>query len=172
MLGALVVTTIVLLLTGIDLVLHYRPGNPGSLWIADAREVHRLASRIAIQLLIGVVVLSALVARERGLRLIALASAGLLLALAASVTGYLLPWDQLAIHAFGEPHIGDGYLAVFDSRATSVLVGGVEVGLETFRRWFVVHTLVLPALGIAVSAIAWRSTRRQSVAMERHERAD
>jgi ubiquinol-cytochrome c reductase cytochrome b subunit len=69
----------------------------------------------------------------------------LLIILAFSLTGYLLPWDQKAYWATtvtinvarGTPIVGD-WLA-------GVLMGGTELGALTLLRWYAGHVLLLPA---------------------------
>ena len=69
----------------------------------------------------------------------------LLVILAFSLSGYLLPWDQKAYWATtvtinvakGTPLIGD--------RLADVLRGGPELGALTLGRWYVAHVFLLPA---------------------------
>lgn len=69
----------------------------------------------------------------------------LLVILAFSLSGYLLPWDQKAYWATtvtinvakGTPLIGE--------RLADVLRGGPELGALTLGRWYVAHVFLLPA---------------------------
>src|SRR3954463_5627016 len=54
-----------------------------------------------------------------------------------SFTGYLLPWDQLAIWAVTVGTNMMGYTPVFGRQVKFVLVGGLEVGPPTLIRWYV-----------------------------------
>ena len=68
----------------------------------------------------------------------------LTLTLLLSFTGYLLPWDQLALWAVTVGTNMMGYTPVFGSQVRFVLLGGVEIGSETLLRWYVLHVLMLP----------------------------
>ncbi len=72
--------------------------------------------------------------------------AALLIVLAFSLSGYLLPWDQKAYWATtvtinvarGTPIVGD--------LLANVLRGGPQLGALTLGRWYVAHVFLLPAL--------------------------
>ena len=68
----------------------------------------------------------------------------LTLTLLLSFTGYLLPWDQLALWAVTVGTNMMGYTPVFGSQVRFVLLGGVEIGTETLLRWYVLHVLHVP----------------------------
>ena len=68
----------------------------------------------------------------------------LTLTLLLSFTGYLLPWDQLALWAVTVGTNMMGYTPVFGSQVRFVLLGGAEIGTDTLLRWYVLHVLVLP----------------------------
>ena len=80
----------------------------------------------------------------------------LILTLAASFTGYLLPWDQLAFWA----------ITVGTSVATyapggkiikAILLGGPEVGQSALTRFYGLHVMVVPAiLLLVISLHLWR----------------
>ena len=61
-----------------------------------------------------------------------------------SFTGYLLPWDQLALWAVTVGTNMMGYTPVFGEQVRFVLLGGVEIGTDTLLRWYVLHVLLLP----------------------------
>ncbi|MGH9278226.1 MAG: hypothetical protein ACRD12_08970, partial [Acidimicrobiales bacterium] len=70
--------------------------------------------------------------------------------LAASVTGYLLPFDQLGLWVVTVGTDFGGVLdAAFDDRVKFLLIGGVEIAQSTYRNWFLVHL----GLGVASAAI-------------------
>ena len=48
-----------------------------------------------------------------------------------SFTGYLLPWDQLALWAVTVGTNMMGYTPVFGDQVRFVLLGGVEIGTDT-----------------------------------------
>ena len=81
----------------------------------------------------------------------------LTLTLLLSFTGYLLPWDQLAMWAVAVGTNMMGYTPVFGSQVRFVLLGGVEIGSETLLRWYVLHVLMLPFVIVIFMAIHfWR----------------
>jgi quinol-cytochrome oxidoreductase complex cytochrome b subunit len=74
-----------------------------------------------------------------------------------SFTGYLLPWDQLAIWAVTVGTNMMGYTPVFGRQVKFVLVGGLEVGPPTLIRWYVLHVLALPFVAVILMAVHfWR----------------
>src|SRR5678810_251944 len=68
----------------------------------------------------------------------------LFLTLGLSFTGYLLPWDQLAIWAVTVGTSLAGYSPFIAKQFNIVLLGGVVVGPQTLLRWYVLHVLALP----------------------------
>jgi quinol-cytochrome oxidoreductase complex cytochrome b subunit len=81
----------------------------------------------------------------------------LLLTLLLSFTGYLLPWDQLALWAVAVGTSMMGFTPVFGQQVQFVLLGGVEIGAETLIRWYVLHVLLLPfVLTIFLAVHFWR----------------
>jgi len=74
-----------------------------------------------------------------------------------SFTGYLLPWDQLALWAVTVGTNMMGYTPVFGRQIKFVLVGGTEVGPPTLIRWYVLHVLALPFIAVLLMAVHfWR----------------
>lgn len=81
----------------------------------------------------------------------------LVITLLLSFTGYLLPWDQLAVWAVTVGTNMMGYTPVFGRQVKFVLVGGGEVGPPTLIRWYVLHVLALPfVIVILMSVHFWR----------------
>jgi quinol-cytochrome oxidoreductase complex cytochrome b subunit len=81
----------------------------------------------------------------------------LLLTLLLAFTGYLLPWDQLAIWAVAVGTQMAGFTPVFGQQVQFVLLGGVEIGPETLLRWYVLHVLALPFVTTLFFAVHfWR----------------
>jgi len=84
----------------------------------------------------------------------------LVLTLLLSFTGYLLPWDQLALWAVtvgtnmvgSAPYLGD------DVRL--VLLGGYEVGEGALIRFYTLHVLALPLLAAIFMAVHFWRIRR------------
>jgi quinol-cytochrome oxidoreductase complex cytochrome b subunit len=81
----------------------------------------------------------------------------LILVLASNLTGYLLPWDQLAYWA---TIICVGmleYIPVIGSQLQQVVLGGPQIGPATLRSFFAMHTAVFPALIVMLMAFHfWR----------------
>jgi quinol-cytochrome oxidoreductase complex cytochrome b subunit len=81
----------------------------------------------------------------------------LFLTLGLSFTGYLLPWDQLAIWAITVGTSLAGYTPFVAKQVNFVLLGGVVVGPQTLLRWYVLHVLALPfVLVLFLSVHFWR----------------
>ena len=81
----------------------------------------------------------------------------LVLTLLLSFTGYLLPWDQLALWAVTVGTNMMGYTPVFGTQVRFVLLGGAEIGGPTLLRWYVLHVLVVPFVTVIFMAIHfWR----------------
>ncbi len=81
----------------------------------------------------------------------------LFLTLGLSFTGYLLPWDQLAIWAVTVGTSLAGYSPLIAKQANFLLLGGVVVGPDTLLRWYTLHVLALPfVLVIFLSVHFWR----------------
>src|SRR3712207_8845423 len=87
----------------------------------------------------------------------------LLLTLLLSFTGYLLPWDQLAIWAVAVGTSMMGYTPVLGDQVRFVLLGSVEIGPTTLIRWYVLHVLALPFVATIFLAVHfWRSEEHTS----------
>lgn len=81
----------------------------------------------------------------------------LTLTLLLSFTGYLLPWDQLAIWAVTVGTSLAGYSPLIAKQANFLLLGGVVVGPDTLLRWYVLHVLALPFVMVIFLAVHfWR----------------
>ncbi|HEX6386982.1 MAG TPA: cytochrome b N-terminal domain-containing protein [Anaerolineae bacterium] len=81
----------------------------------------------------------------------------LLLTLAASFTGYLLPWDQLSFWAITVGTNIAGYAPVAGPATREILLGGPEVGQSTLIRFYALHVALLPlALALLISLHVWR----------------
>ena len=81
----------------------------------------------------------------------------LFLTMLLAFTGYLLPWDQLAIWAVTVGTSMAGFTPVFGQQVQFVLLGGVEIGPETLLRWYVLHVLALPFVLVLFLAVHfWR----------------
>ncbi len=81
----------------------------------------------------------------------------LTLTLLLSFTGYLLPWDQLALWAVTVGTNMMGYTPVFGSSIKYVLLGSQQIGDQTLLRWYVLHVLLLPFVIVIFMAVHfWR----------------
>jgi len=157
---------LVLLGTGVWLAFRYQPSGSFSAAHAQSwlRRAHRSASRIFVFTALATFGFSIAVSVERALKRGAPAwVVGLLLmvgALAASFTGYLLPWDELALAPVRvAAYRGFGFL-FGHAEVRFVLLGSSEVTKKTVQRWFLVHTIVIPAALVGIGMLAVRVTRR------------
>jgi quinol-cytochrome oxidoreductase complex cytochrome b subunit len=81
----------------------------------------------------------------------------LLLTLALSFTGYLLPWDQLAFWAITVGTAIAAYFPVLGPQVRYLLLGGHEIGQAALLRFYVLHCLILPlATAFLVALHFWR----------------
>jgi quinol-cytochrome oxidoreductase complex cytochrome b subunit len=81
----------------------------------------------------------------------------LLLTLLLSFSGYLLPWDQLALWAFTVGMTMGSYAPVFGDQVSFALIGGVQISADTLLRWYVLHVLFLPFIIVLFMAVHfWR----------------
>ena len=81
----------------------------------------------------------------------------LTLTLLLSFTGYLLPWDQLALWAVTVGTNMMGYTPVFGQQVRFVLLGGKVIGTDTLLRWYVLHVLFVPFVTVIFLAVHfWR----------------
>ena len=81
----------------------------------------------------------------------------LLLTLLLSFTGYLLPWDQLALWAVTVGTNMAGFTPVFGNQVKFALLGGIEVTGATLLRFYVLHVLFLPFVIVIFMAVHfWR----------------
>jgi len=81
----------------------------------------------------------------------------LTLTLLLSFTGYLLPWDQLALWAVTVGSNMGGYFPVFGDQVAFVLLGGIQVGGPTLLRFYVLHVFAFPFLIVIFMAVHfWR----------------
>ncbi len=84
----------------------------------------------------------------------------LVLTLLLSFTGYLLPWDQLAIWAITVGTNIAGSAPVLGGQTRFVLIGGFEVGPNALIRFYTLHVIGLPLLAaIFMSVHFWRIRR-------------
>jgi len=81
----------------------------------------------------------------------------LLLTLFLSFTGYLLPWDQLALWAVTVGTNLVGYMPSIGEQVRQTLLGSPDVGDPALIRFYTLHIYVLPLLTILLMAVhIWR----------------
>jgi quinol-cytochrome oxidoreductase complex cytochrome b subunit len=81
----------------------------------------------------------------------------LFLTLLLSFSGYLLPWDQLALWAVTVGTNMAGFVPVVGAQVKFALLAGVEVSAATLLRFYVLHVLALPFILVIFLAVHfWR----------------
>lgn len=163
----------VLIVTGIYLSFRYRPAG-AVVWndLESARDTlgmvsvvqttHRLAAFTFVATAVATAIVAFLTLVRNQWQIRTLAAFIAILAVALVYTGYLLPWDQLALWAVTVGTDQHGYTVLFDNDVKFVLLGSEEIGVDTLRRRFLVHTVVLPLVLLAVGgAFAWLTGRRE-----------
>ena len=171
-LGLLAGAVVVLAASGVWLWFNYLP-TAAQAWptlkgphaVSWVRQVHRVASSVVIWLALACLVLLVIRRVRTGGRGVVAGVALLVTALAASFTGYLLPWDQLALWAVTVGTNMRGIQPLFDSRAKYILIGSHEVSPSTYHFWAISH-LVLGLLVAAAASLAWMRTHESRPAPE------
>ncbi len=132
---------------------NYRPDRDQ--WV---RAVHQVAAVGMLIVAVGLLVLAIL--RRRQLRLPGVVAAvGVFVTVgAAYVTGRLLPWDGLALHAVtaGDDLAGVG--AAFGPEVAVVAIDGRAVSSTTYEAWAYAH-LALSALVVLALVMVWLRSR-------------
>ena len=174
MLAALSAEVILLAVTGAALYFVYRPSDAtawndirasaGSVQISHlVRFVHRASAYLAVLSAIGFAVLGAV--RPSGPRrwTSPLLGGGLALTTAAAlVTGFLLPWDQLALWAVTVGTNFTGFGPLLGNQVRFVLINNDEVSPEVIVTWLAIHaTLGGLVAGVLLTA-AWTRHRRSA----------
>ena len=144
--------------TGVWLSFFYRPGSVNNGAVTAMRGVHRFGGSLLLLVLIVLLVVAVIdvVQRRTGHEPWIIAAALALLGLVLSVSGFLLPYDQLALRAVTVRTDISGFFELFTDEVRYVLIGTSEVSVSTIRGWFVVHSLVLP---LVLGALLWRARR-------------
>ena len=167
---AVVALLALLAVTGVWLALWYRPDGVAirgpAQWPARVRRLHREASHLTVGASALLAFFAFQLARVRAspgrlrLRLLPLAAFALLAA--GSFTGWLLPWDQIALR---EVTVGGdlaGYRPFLHGGGSVefVLLGSREVEVSTVARWFWLHAAALPLLLMAALTATALASRR------------
>jgi len=85
-----------------------------------------------------------------------------ILVLASNLTGYLLPWDQLAYWATTICVGMLEYIPAIGSRLQQIVLGGPRIGPATLRNFFALHTAVFPPLIVMLMAFHFWRVRKAS----------
>jgi quinol-cytochrome oxidoreductase complex cytochrome b subunit len=161
---------VVLVLTGLWLSFRYEPaarspfdsGGAAPWMVSATRHTHGAAAYLFLMAIAALTFASIgyFVVRHQAARIVLPTAAGFI-ALAASFSGYVLPWDQLSVHAVtvGTRISGYGPIVRGDD-VKYVLLGSKEIAPSTLAQWFWIHTVVLSgALLLALIAIAFLARR-------------
>lgn len=163
----------VLVVTGVVLFFIYRPSaaEPWADIAAGSRAATATLSsgmRAAHRIVSGLAVLTAVAAGFAGfaaalaggvsrLRACVVGGAQVLVVAAASATGFLLPWDQLALWAVTVGTDLRGYRVLFnDAHVRFVIIGGTEISRSTLLRWLVIHIALGAVVVPGLIALNWR----------------
>jgi quinol-cytochrome oxidoreductase complex cytochrome b subunit len=176
-----------LAVTGLFLVFFYRP-SAANAW-GDLRgvqqsvrfgEVVRIGHRYTAHLMVLTVLAAAGVGmalaisrsfRSRPQKATAAAAVGVaLVGLFASFTGYLLPWDQLALWAvtIGSNMMGFMPILRHSSTVQYVLIGGATISVNTLRWWFLIHVVIIPATLVGLGLLTIGRLLRHRDEPDRH----
>ncbi len=175
---------IILIATGLLLMFYYHPTVPRAYhdmkdlgFVVSAgvflRNVHRWAAHAMVALVFLHMVRVFFAGAYKPPRQFnwVIGVACLLVTVLLSYTGYLLPWDQLALWgvtvgtklANAVPLIGD--------EISFLLLGGNNVDENTLVRFYVLHVAVLPAvLLLLISVHVWRVRKDGGIYIPEHER--
>jgi quinol-cytochrome oxidoreductase complex cytochrome b subunit len=97
----------------------------------------------------------------------------LLLTLAASFTGYLLPWDQLAFWAITVGTSVASYAPGAGEIMKFILLGGPEVGQESLTRFYSLHVMIVPAAILLITSLhMWRVRKDGGLAAQEVQELD
>lgn len=169
-LAVLAAEVVALAVTGIVLLVAYRPSGdvgigvvvapPGGLG-GSARTLHQFLGWATPATALVAGVLAVLADRGAVVRRwwpAVAASVAVVAATLGSVTGLLLPWDQVALEAVTVAERFDGYGFLVDGSARFALIDGAEVSIETLRTVMALHLALGVVLAAAVVAalLTWR----------------
>jgi menaquinol-cytochrome c reductase cytochrome b subunit len=87
----------------------------------------------------------------------------LLIVLAFSLTGYLLPWDTKAYWATSVTIKIAGSAPLLGPLTEEILQGGPTLGPNTLQRFFTVHVFILPALIVLLMYVHFRLIRQHGI---------
>lgn len=173
-LGAFAFEIVGLLVTGVALFFLYRPTGaqpwlgsdaPSEAVVSLLRGTHRALSTLAVLTALAAAVLTIATATATARRALAIVGGVSLLVTtcAATFTGSLLPWDQLALSAVPAGENLTGYRPFLGDDVRFVLMDGFEVESGTFRAWLVLHALVSTPLASILAVVLWRRARASAI---------
>jgi menaquinol-cytochrome c reductase cytochrome b subunit len=87
----------------------------------------------------------------------------LLIVLAFSLTGYLLPWDTKAYWATSVTIKIAASAPLLGPLTETILQGGPTLGANTLQRFFTVHVFILPALIVLLMYVHFRLIRKHGI---------
>ncbi len=156
--------------TAWESVFHLQFQTPGG-WLL--RGLHVVAAQ-GFVVLLALHLLQVIIQRAylgpRGLNLLLLVAL-LPLAIAQSVTGWLLPFDQKGFWAARVPLNILGIVPGVGPALQQLLIGGAEIGHHTLTRFLALHATVLPlAIGGLLAALCllpWKGAPENSAAADR-----
>lgn len=164
------------LVTGVLLLVYYQPSTATAYqsvrWIMEdvplgwlVREMHAWgANLMVLTVIIHMIKVFLSKAYRPPRELNWLAGTGLfVLTFAFAFTGYLLPWDQLAYWGTTVGTEATGAIPVIGPQFLLYLRGGHVVSATTLSRFFVIHTVILPWLVVALLLAHFAMIRRQGL---------
>lgn len=157
----------ILAASGLYLTWFYRPDSPYLNVFSDShldteiritravRALHNVCGSASVWIGLALAVACVVGAFQRSplatKRSATLGSVFAIIVLLASFTGYLLPWDQLALKAVTINGNLGGMRAIFSDNVRFAILGNREIPTATLQRWFLAHTIVLgPLLGLTL----------------------
>ena len=169
--GVLAGEVLALAATGVWLTFNYRPQASdafpelapptGDLVVQDAHRWLAVALIPTVVVALGLVAAVLLHQAPRWQWRHVLMPVALAAALVASVTGFALPWDQLALEAVtvGRSVAGYEWLWTAEPGVRFVIVDGVQVGTGTMATLFVTHVALTGVLVVALGLLAVQPRR-------------
>lgn len=176
---------VILTISGTYLMFFYRPQSPEAFFDMHAieasvafgqlmRNAHRWAAQLMVVTvvvhMIRVFVSGAYKAPRQFNWVIGIGL--LLLTLFLSFTGYLLPWDQLALWAVTVGTNIAGFAPLVGEQFRQALLGGTDVGSIALIRFYVLHIYVLPLLAVVLLGIHLWRVRKDGFAIADREIPD
>ena len=173
---ALLLALVVLVATGIWLFFWYRPTPAGAARLDTAsdriRWVHRWAAVVALATAAVALVLRLAPARRTQPRLLYALTAAFTLALlvVAEISGYRLPFNQLALFAVTAGAHLSGLVEVFRDHVQFVILGHRLEAPGTIRGWAITHLVVGAAAFLATAWLAIHHTADRLVKVQPRRR--